>query len=251
MFIDYLAFDLHGSCPQPPLRRRCNCGALPSGGTRREGGHPDGWGLRRRGPAGRCADRRSAFQAVPALLLRPAMRVVPGPLWCPCPQRVRAETGVIPTIGVFAAAALWAAVPTRGRRSKPSPRFFSVGGAPGFPGRRAAPALRGSAPRRGPSRRLGSSPPRPWGPLCRPEVGVPSRPRASAQSAMRGVPGPRRRPCPQGVRAETGTIPAIGGFAAAALRAAVPTGGRRSKPSPRFFSVGDARRSGAAAPPCP
>ena len=30
-------------------------------GTRREGSHPDGWGLRRRGPAGRCADRRSAF----------------------------------------------------------------------------------------------------------------------------------------------------------------------------------------------
>ena len=25
-------------------------------GTRREGSHPDGWGLRRRGPAGRCAD---------------------------------------------------------------------------------------------------------------------------------------------------------------------------------------------------
>ena len=34
-----------------------------------------------------------------------------------------------------------------------------------------------------------------------------------------------------GVRAETGAIPAIGVFAAAALRAAVPAGGRRSKPS--------------------
>ena len=35
-----------------------------------------------------------------------------------------------------------------------------------------------------------------------------------------------------GVRPETGAIPAIGVFAAAALRAAVPAGGRRSKPSP-------------------
>ena len=35
-----------------------------------------------------------------------------------------------------------------------------------------------------------------------------------------------------GGRAETGAIPAIGVFAAAALRAAVPAGGRRSKPSP-------------------
>ena len=28
---------------------------LPLRGTRREVSHPDGWGLRRRGPAGRCA----------------------------------------------------------------------------------------------------------------------------------------------------------------------------------------------------
>ena len=34
---------------------------LPLRGTRREGSDPDGWGQRRRGPAGRCADRRSAF----------------------------------------------------------------------------------------------------------------------------------------------------------------------------------------------
>ena len=34
-----------------------------------------------------------------------------------------------------------------------------------------------------------------------------------------------------GVRAETGAIPTIWVFAAAALRAAVPTGGRRSKPT--------------------
>ncbi len=42
-----------------------------------------------------------------------------------------------------------------------------------------------------------------------------------------------------GVRAETGAIPTIGVCAAAALRAAVPTGGRRSKPSPRFFAISD------------
>ena len=59
---------------------------LPLGDTRREGSHPDGWGSCRRGPAGRCADRRSAF---------------------PC---------------------LRAVMPTGGWRSKPSPRFFWVGG---------------------------------------------------------------------------------------------------------------------------
>ena len=48
------------------------------------------------------------------------------------------------------------------------------------------PALEGYAPRSEPSRRLGSLPPRPCGPLCRPEVGVPSRPRAFSQSAVRG-----------------------------------------------------------------
>ena len=59
--------------------------------------------------------------------------------------------------------------------------------------------------------------PRPAGPLCRPEVGVPSRPRDSPSSAMCG---------------------------SAARRAAVPTGGRRSKPSPRFFLLGDVRFRG-------
>ena len=61
--------------------------------------------------------------------------------------------------GVRALAALRAAVPTGGRRSKPSPRFFSVGDTQ-F---RCASAQR-----------------------CRPEVGVPSRPRASSLSAIRG-----------------------------------------------------------------
>ena len=40
-----------------------------------DGSHPADWGLRRRGPAGRCADRRSAFQAVPALLPLPRCAV--------------------------------------------------------------------------------------------------------------------------------------------------------------------------------
>ena len=65
---------------------------------------------------------------------------------------------------------------------------------------------------------------------CRPEagpvlpVGAPSRPCHGAV----GYPPSHLL----GVRAETGAIPAIGVFAAAALRAAVPAGGRRSKPSP-------------------
>ena len=65
---------------------------------------------------------------------------------------------------------------------------------------------------------------------CRPEagpvlpVGAPSRP---CHGAAGYTPSHLL-----GVCAETGAIPAIGAFAAAALRAAVPAGGRRSKPSP-------------------
>ena len=46
--------------------------------------------------------------------------------------------------------------------------------------------LGGYVPRREPSRRLGSSPPRPCGPLCRPEAGAPSRPRHGAIGLVRG-----------------------------------------------------------------
>ena len=58
---------------------------LPLRGTCREGSYPDGWGLRRRGPAGRCADRRSAFpglRAIPPVSVtrfRPLRGAVPGP----------------------------------------------------------------------------------------------------------------------------------------------------------------------------
>ena len=52
----------------------------------------------------------------------------------------------------------------------------------------------------------------PLGPRCRSETGAPLS----------------RAICPSGVRAEKGTIPTVGARAAAALRAAVPTGGQRS-----------------------
>ncbi len=106
------------------------------------------------------AGRRPAFQAVPA--------IAPSAICHPICWGVRPETGAIPAIGVFAAAALRAAVPAGGRRSKPSLplrlRLYAI------------PSVGGYVPRREPSRRLGSSPPRPCGPLCRPEAGVPSRP---------------------------------------------------------------------------
>ena len=193
-------------------------------------------------PRGRGADRRSAFQAVPAILL-PRRCAVPrpaGPLCRPevgVPSRprdssssamcgsaarraaCRPEVGVpsrprdSPSSAMCGSAARRAAVPTGGRRSKPSPRFFFLGDVRfrGPPGRgadrrsafQAVPAI--LLPRR-------CAVPRPSGPLCRPEVGVPSRPRDSSSSAMCG---------------------------SAARRAAVPTGGRRSKPSPRFSFLGD------------
>ena len=67
---------------------------------------------------------------------------------------------------------------------------------------------------------------RAYGPEAGPvlPVGAPSR---SCRCAVGHTPSHLL-----GVRAETGAIPAIGVFAAAALRAAVPAGGRRSKPSP-------------------
>ena len=225
-------------------RSRAAVVPLPSAGTCRDGSHPDDWGLRRRGPVGRCADQRSAFQAVPALLLGRRCAGFPGPLCRPCPQGVRAETGAIPTVGVFAAAALGAAVPTGGRRSKPSPRFCSVGDA-GRSGAAAPPLPSGGTCRDGNH----SSD---WGLRRRGPAGR----CADRRSAFQAVPAVlfsrrcaafrgRCATLPLGVRAETGAIPTIGVFAAAALRAAVPTGGRRSKPSPRFCSVGEARGSRA------
>ena len=171
------------------------------------------------------AGRRPAFQAVPAIApsaIRhlicwgvraetgaiPAIRVFaaaalraavpaggrrskPSPPWrrrlyaISSVGRVHAETGGIPAIGVFAAAALRAAVPAGGRRSKPSPpwrrRLYAISSVGGY------------MPRREASRRLESSPPRPCGPLCRPEAGVPSRPRHGAIGSTRSRAHPRCR----------------------------------------------------------
>ena len=107
-----------------------------------------GWGFGRRGAAGRCADRRSAFQAVPALLrvggarhsrwqgAASSARVSRSRAMPVGDRRSRPSEpphllgyvprGVIPPVGVWAAAALRAAVPTGGRRSKPSPRLFAI-----------------------------------------------------------------------------------------------------------------------------
>ena len=79
---------------------------------------------------------------------------------------------------------------------------------------------------------------------CRPEAGVPSRPRASAQAAIRAF----RCAAAQRCRPEVGVPSRPRAFALAAVglslrcRAAVPAGGRRSKPSPR---------RGVSRPRCP
>ena len=117
-------------------------------GTRRDGNRPDGWGLRRRGPAGRCADRRSAF---------------------PCGRRHLDRWG--PRVGLHFHSKGGAALTLAGLR------VIDAGFAlPRDAGRRPAlqenwPALRCRAPscleryapRREPSRQLGSSPRRPGG----------------------------------------------------------------------------------------
>ena len=200
-----------------------------------------GWAGRRSAQFGRSFSRWG-LQAVPALLLPWRCAVPPacGGLCRPevgVPSRPRASA----SLAMRGSARLRRAVPTGGRRSKPSPRFFFLGDA------RFRPPAAGCADRRSavskPSPRfffLGDTrfrPPAagcadrrsafqavpalllPWryavppacGGLCRPEVGAPSRPRASSPLAMRG---------------------------SARLRRAVPTGGRRSKPSPHFCSGG-------------
>ena len=152
----------------------------------------------------------------------------------PCGPRCR------PEVGVPLPAGLSLPVGSAPRGSHPRRLGFR-------PPRRCAPLCRpevgvplpagpslpvGSAPRWEPSRRLGFWPPRPCGPLCRAPPG--GLPRGRRSLACRAI-------SPSGVRAETGAIPPIGVFAAAALRAAAPTGGRRSKPSPCFFQSSDSR----------
>ena len=82
-----------------------------------------------RGPASRGADRRSAFPAVPALFLRrryaPSLRFAQR---CRSEDRRSLASAPPGKAGRRASARLRRAVPTGGRRSKPSPRFSSAGG---------------------------------------------------------------------------------------------------------------------------
>ena len=96
-------WSLTADAERPRVRHSRSSGAAPSGRVSRSRAMPVG-------------DRRSRPSESPHLL------------------GVRAERGAILTIGVFAAAALRAAVPTGGRRSKPSPRLFAVCGTRRPPG---------------------------------------------------------------------------------------------------------------------
>ena len=100
-----------------PSRTRHPCRGTP----RRDGSHLSAWGNVVRGPSARCADRRSAFQAV---------RVTPA-------VELHAETGATFPRGVTSSAGLRPAVPTGGRRSKPYASLGHSARPPPFP--RSAP----------------------------------------------------------------------------------------------------------------
>ena len=191
-------------------------------------------------PTGRTG-QRSAIQAVPAILRdwRYVVSTASG-------GRCRSETGA----------------PARAPRSS------------GVRGSRtcAPPCPPGYAPRKEPFRRLGSTPPRPCGPLCRPEVGVPlpaareSKRRHVASTASGGrcrseTGAPALAPRGSGVRGSRACAPPcpLGSAprkepsrrsGSTPPRPCGPlcrpppgelAGGRRSKPSPRFCSVGGTR----------
>ena len=82
-------------------------------GTRREGAIPNGWGRRRRGPAGRCADRRSAFPCLPGHLSQ----------WGP------RRDGSHPDGWGFGRRGAAGRCANRRSALQPSPRLFSVCGA--------------------------------------------------------------------------------------------------------------------------
>ena len=92
---------------------------------------------------------------------------------------------------------------------------------PGLP----RPAREGYAPRREPSPGLGSLPPRPCGPLCRPEVGVPGPARRPALEgyAPRREPSRQLGPCRRGPAGRC----ADRRSAFPGLRAALPVRGTR------------------------
>ena len=110
------------------------------------------------------------------------------------------DAGRRPPPGELASAPLsdWRGVASSVRVSRS--RAMPVGGPhrENWPALRFArrPALEGSAPRGEPSRRLGPAPPRPCGPLCRPEVGVPLRPAPSGPvGSARGAAFSQQRWC--------------------------------------------------------
>ena len=190
--------------------------AQPAEGGRREGLPVPRW----RRPGGNLSVRRAAYMGVADTVCRTCLRSVkadgkerPTTLgsWCRVPpartrmigssaQPARKEMG-----GTYAGAASSSLV-SRSRACRPEAGPVLPVGAPGRPchcafGYTPSDLLGGDVPRREPSRRLGSSPPRPCGPLCRPEagpvlpVGAPSRPRHGAIGSTRSRAHPRcRRP---------------------------------------------------------
>ena len=103
--------------PVLPVGAQLSRAILLLTGPRREGSHPDGWGLRRRGPAGRCAGPHRRY-GVP---LRPAPSGMGFPRGAAFSQPVRG--GPLPARHAAAAAPPAARAALRGfarrRRAKP------------------------------------------------------------------------------------------------------------------------------------
>ena len=155
---------------------------------RREPSHR--WGLNRRGPAGRCAGQRSAFQAVPALFCCLLLLGF---------AALRAAVGRHPAVEEYAPRREpshgWG-LNRRGPAGRCADRRSAFQAVPALflsaftrfrspAGRCRAPSWSlGVRAERGAIAQVGSEPPRPCGPLCRPppgelaRVGVPSGPRA-------------------------------------------------------------------------
>ena len=169
-----------------PVGARCRAPSFPRGGTRREGRHPDGWGLRGRGPAGRCADREVGVPwPAPRFFSNGGTRSrgfagrgggQRHRRWFRAPARCRSEAPTGRT----------------GQRSKPSPRFFTIGGTR-FPLSRAILPLGGTRREgrhpegwglrgRGPAGRCAGPHREDW-----PEVGVPWPAPRFFSMAVRGL----------------------------------------------------------------
>ncbi len=165
--------------------------------------------------------------------------------WFRAPARCRSETGapsrprVLLSWGYAVSTASRRSMPVGGRRSKPSPRFCSVGGTRFRPPPGGRCRSETGAP---PSARFcsvgGTRFRPPLGGRCRSETGAPPSPRFCS------VGGTRFRPPPGGrCRSETGAPPSarfaqLGYAVSIASRRSMPVGDGRSKPSGRFCSVG-------------